>query len=162
VLGLPKRCTTSTCRLSTATVMILGLLLFSLCRSALLPFIVVTTLQISPENRTVSLVWSCDFTVVLDWLPGGDAGPIPPDSSTTRSSGSLAARCPVILMLEASKGKGAGSMLQRRGSINIGGKRYWKRIEGVFWMRGSQQARGRSASAFGSTGGKATAELIPP
>jgi hypothetical protein len=44
-------------------------------------------------------------------------------------------------MLEASKGKGAGSMLQRRGSINIGGKRYWKRIEGVFWMRGSQQAR---------------------
>ena len=52
-------------------------------------------------------------------------------------------------MLEASKGKGAGSMLQRRGSINIGGKRYWKRIEGVFWMRGSQQARGRSVSAFG-------------
>lgn len=129
--------------------MILGSLLCSLCRSALLPFIVVTTLQISPENRTVSLVWSCDFTDVLDWLPGGDAGPIPPGSSTTRSSGSLAARCPVILMLEASKGKGAGSLLQRRGSINIGGKRYWERIEGVFWMRGSQQARGRSVSAFG-------------
>jgi hypothetical protein len=56
----------------------------------------------------------------------------------------------VILMLAASKGKGAGSMLQCRGSINIGGKRYWKRIEGVFSMRGSQQARGRSARAFGA------------
>jgi hypothetical protein len=47
--------------------MILGLLLCSLCRSALLPFIVETTLQISPENLTVSLVWSFVFIVVLGW-----------------------------------------------------------------------------------------------
>ena len=45
--------------------MILGLLLCSLCRSALLPFIVETTLQISPEKQTVSLVWSFVFIVVL-------------------------------------------------------------------------------------------------
>ena len=44
--------------------MILGLLLCSLCRSALLPFIVQTTFHISPENETVSLVWSFVFIVV--------------------------------------------------------------------------------------------------
>jgi hypothetical protein len=45
--------------------MILGLLPYSLCRSALLPFIVETTLQISPEKQTVSFVWSFALIVEL-------------------------------------------------------------------------------------------------
>ena len=79
----------------------------------------VTTLQISPENQTASLVWSFDFTVVLELLVEAMRGSIPPDSRTKRPSGSLATRCPVILMLQASKGKGSGSILQRRGRLTL-------------------------------------------
>ena len=52
-------------------------------------------------------------------------------------------------MLEASKGKGAGSMLQRRGSINIGGKRYIGNV-GFSGCEGSNKREEEGTEPFGA------------
>jgi hypothetical protein len=49
----------------------------------------------------------------------------------------------------------AGSMLQRRGSMNIGCGGYWKGVEGAFWI-GGPRARKRAPERWEQKGGKAT------
>ena len=52
-------------------------------------------------------------------------------------------------------------MLKRRGSIFIGGKKYWKRVEGVFsGYQGPNKRENYRPRLWGPKGGKATVELF--
>jgi hypothetical protein len=87
------------------------------------------------EVSSLGEIWSSHAEVSTPWLSRHrliifDAeycvtmrGGSPSDSRITRPSGTPSTRFHVILTPQASKGKGAGSMLKRRGSIFIGGKR---------------------------------------
>ena len=56
----------------------------------------------------------------------------------------------------------AGSMLQRRGSMNIGCGGYWKGVEGAFWIRGRNGRENERRSVGDRKEGKLRLETIPP